>query len=141
MKTSSFLVALLLVASAPAIAAELLLFGGASHDVFLGCLNCSEHDSGSVCNKYGDNGSKYSGMSIWNKYGNFGSKYSDTSPWNKYASNPPVVVDRQGGFYGYMTANKYMDKRTRFKALVLLIDQPDFVTDDPDRARDLFCGK
>lgn len=128
---------LFLSASCPA--AELLLFGGGSHDVFIGCLNCSEHDSGSVCNKYGDQGSKYNDTSIWNKYGGYGSKYSDLSPWNKYASNPPVIVDREGGFYGYFTANKHQDKRTRIKALLQLADNVDWVNDDLERARDAFC--
>ena len=26
---------------------------------FLGCLNCTKYDAGSVCNKYGEQGSKY----------------------------------------------------------------------------------
>lgn len=131
------IVFLFLSAACPA--TELLLFGGGSHDVFIGCLNCSEHDAGSVCNKYGDQGSKYNDTSIWNKYGGYGSKYSDLSPWNKYASNPPIIVDREGGFYGYFTANKHQDKRTQIKALLQLADNVDWVNDDLERARDAFC--
>jgi len=119
--------------------AELLLFAGSSHDIFIGCLNCNKHDSSSVCNKYADFGSKYSDKSIWNKYADYGSKYSDKSPWNKYASNPPVIVDRDGGFYGYLTANKYQSKRTEMEILVQLTNNSDWVIDDIDRARDLFC--
>ena len=70
----------------------LLLFGGTNHKTFLGCLNCSKYDSASVCNKYGDVGSRYSSDSIWNRYGNFGSKYSSDSPWNKYSSSAPIIV-------------------------------------------------
>ena len=98
-----------------AVAAEpvaLLLFGGDGHKTFLGCLNCNQYNSGSICNKYGQQGSKYASDSIWNKYGNFGSKYSDQSPWNRYASDPPAIVDKDGNFYGYLTANKYNAKRT-----------------------------
>ena len=39
--------------------ADLLLFGGNSHDDFLGCYDCSKYDSDSICNKYGTYGSKY----------------------------------------------------------------------------------
>lgn len=134
-----FLIIAALFMSAACPAAELLLFGGKAHDVFIGCLSCSKYDSGSVCNKYGDHGSKYNDKSIWNKYADYGSKYSDLSPWNKYASNPPVVVDREGAFYGYFTANQYQDKRTRIKTLVQITDNVDWVNDDLDRARDTFC--
>ena len=44
----------------------LLLFGDADHKTFLGCLNCSQFDSGSVCNQFGQNGSEFSSYSIWN---------------------------------------------------------------------------
>ncbi len=126
-------------ATETSLATELLLFVGKSHDVFIGCLNCSKYDSGAVCNKYGDQGSKYNDKSIWNRYGSYGSKYSDTSPWNKYASAPPVIVDREGNFYGYFTANKYQGKRTEIKALLQLTDSVDWVNEDLERARDKFC--
>ena len=89
--------------------ADLLLFGGTSHDDFLGCYDCSKYDSDSICNKYGTYGSKYSSDSIWNKYGTYGSKYNTSSPWNKYSSSNdvPVLVDRSGNFYGYFTINCY----------------------------------
>jgi hypothetical protein len=93
----------------------LLLFGGSDHKTFLGCLKRNQYDSGSICNKYGQQGSKYASESIWNKYGNFGSKYSNESPRNKYASEPPVIVDKDGNFYGYLTANQYNPQRTRIK--------------------------
>lgn len=91
------------------VSAELLLFGGRGHDVFLGCFDCSRYDSGSICNKYGDHGSKYNSDSIWNKYGDYGSKYNSSSPWNKYSTDNsvPVLVDRDGNFYGYFTINKF----------------------------------
>ena len=46
-------------ASIPAATADstpLLLFGATDHKSFLGCLNCSQYNSGSVCNQYGVNG-------------------------------------------------------------------------------------
>ena len=118
----------------------LLLFGGEDHKTFLGCLNCGKYDSGSICNKYGQQGSKYATDSIWNKYGHFGSKYSDQSPWNKYASHPPVIVDRNGTFYGYLTANKYNPKRTRIKLYVALTDLWEEIAEDPGTVADRLCG-
>lgn len=87
--------------------AELLLFGGEGHKTFLGCLNCSKYDASSVLNAYGDYGSKYNDKSIFNPYGDFGSKYSDRSACNPYASDPPVIVDRNGKFFGRLTVNRY----------------------------------
>ena len=120
-------------------AEALLLFGGKNHDEFIGCLNCGKYDDGSVCNKYGDYGSKYSDKSIWNKYGDYGSKYSDKSPWNKYASNPPVIVDKDGGFYGYFAAGKYQNKRTKIESLAYMLDNVDIIVDDLEKARDWWC--
>ena len=125
--------------SATSLATELLLFVGKSHDVFIGCLSCNKYDSSAVCSRYGSYGSQYSDKSIWSRYGSYGSQYSDTSPWNKYASTPPVIVDREGNFYGYFTANKYQDKRTQIKALLQLTDNVDWVNEDLERARDTFC--
>ena len=92
-----------------ALSQEYLLFGERNHDKFLGCLNCSKYDSGSICNKYGNFGGKYSGDSIFNKYGTYGSKYNGSSPWNRYSTSTevPVLVDRSGKFYGYFTINSY----------------------------------
>jgi hypothetical protein len=129
------------IGAAQAQTTALLLFGGPGHKTFLGCLNCGQYDSGSVCNRYGQQGSKYASDSIWNKYGNFGSKYSNESPWNRYASQPPAIVDRDGGFYGYLTANGYNARRTRIKSLVALTDAWEEVTDDPEKVADIFCGR
>lgn len=97
-------------ASAPtytSASAELLVFGGRNHDVFLGCLNCSEYSTNSVLNEYGNFGSRYSAKSIRNAYSPYGSLYSSESACNPYASHPPVVIDRSGNFYGYLTLNAY----------------------------------
>lgn len=88
-------------------AEDLLLFGGKNHDQFLGCVSCSEYHPNSINNDYGRFGSPYSPTSIRNEYGQYGSRYSSTSPWNQYGRDPPVVVDRAGRFYGYLTTNPY----------------------------------
>jgi hypothetical protein len=118
----------------------LLLFGDSDHKTFLGCLNCSKYDGGSVCNNYGDNGSRYGAYSVWNPYGEFGSKYSNYSPWNQYSSSGPVIVDKEGQFYGRFTANKYVSDRTRIEALDQLTDLVLDGTDLND-ARDAFCDQ
>ena len=51
---------------------RLLIFGGDNNRVFLGCLSCSEFDSDSVYNQYGDYGSIYSATSILNFYSEYG---------------------------------------------------------------------
>jgi len=96
-------------ASAPAYSSspDLLVFGGRGHDVFLGCLSCSEYASNSIFNQYSQHGSSYGTASILNAYSEYGSKYSTYSACNEYANHPPVVVDKQGNFYGYLTLNDY----------------------------------
>ncbi|WP_245688745.1 hypothetical protein [Riemerella columbipharyngis] len=59
-------------------------------------------------------------MSLWNEYGNYGSNYSSTSPWNNYASYPPIVVDKEGNFYGYFTINGYKGNRANFRLALIL---------------------
>lgn len=86
---------------------DLLIFGGKNHDVFLGCLSCSEYASNSVLNEYGRYGGSYGSTSILSAYSQYGSKYSTYSACNEYATYPPVVVDEQGNFYGYLTLNAY----------------------------------
>src|SRR5689334_20529811 len=48
--------------------AKLMIFGGAGHRVYLGCLNCSEYAADSVRNTYGTHGSAYSAESIFNHF-------------------------------------------------------------------------
>jgi hypothetical protein len=95
--------------TAPAISPnlKLMIFGGANHGTYLGCLNCSEYAADSVWNKYGSSGSPYSAESIFNHYGQFGSKYSTESACNPYATDPPVIVDGDGKYYGRLTLNRY----------------------------------
>ena len=63
----AFLLALVLFGSASGQGPAFLLYGGGtSHKTFFGCLNCNKFDSGSVCNKFGEFGSRFSPSSIWN---------------------------------------------------------------------------
>lgn len=87
------------------------IYGGSSHKVYLGCVNCDEYNANSIWNEYGTYGNSYNANSIWNEYGTYGNDYSTYSPWNSYATYPPVIVDKAGNFYGYFTTNAYKDKR------------------------------
>lgn len=113
------------VAQGPALGApvyapssKLMLFGGDGHRTFLGCVNCSEYDPDSIFNEYGTFGSPYSATSIRNTYGEFGSPYSLYSACNPYASDPPVIVDSQGNFYGRLTVNEFHVERTHNQRLL-----------------------
>jgi hypothetical protein len=43
----------------------------------------------------------------------FGSPYSSYSACNPYATDPPVIVDSAGNFYGRLTVNAYNTERTQ----------------------------
>jgi hypothetical protein len=86
---------------------KLMIFAGTNHETYLGCLNCSEAAPDSVSNEYGQNGSRYSQTSIWNHYSQFGSPYGSYSACNPYSTNPPVIVDEAGTYYGRLTLNQF----------------------------------
>jgi len=87
-----------------AAANELLLFGGANREVFLGCL-CDEQRADSVFNMLGEHGSHQSATSIRNKFAAYGSNHDDTSACNSAATHPPVVLDSDGKSLGLLTLN------------------------------------
>lgn len=89
-------------------AQEILIFGGADHKDFLGCLNCSKYDDKSIANRYSDYGWENL-YGKWSRYGDYASPYSSTSACAPYASDAPVLVDGQGNFYGRLSVNEYAD--------------------------------
>jgi|SRR6267142_629066 len=91
--------------------AKLIIFGGVDHKMYLGCLSCNEYASDSVFNSFGDHGSTFSAQSIWNQFSEFGSPYSNYSACNPYASDPPVIVDQNGAYYGRLTLNEFHPQR------------------------------
>lgn len=109
---------------------SLHLYGGSNNEVYLGCLNCNSYDSDSIWNEYGTYGSSYSSNSIWNEYGTYGSEYNSYSPWNQYSSTPPVVVDKQGNFYGYFTLNEYKAKRAEFSLALTVYKYHDVIREN-----------
>lgn len=94
------------LAAAPRAGPKLMIFGGLGHQTYLGCLSCSEYDRESVFNSYGSFGSPYSSTSVLNPYSQFGSRYSAYGACNPYASDPPVIVDADGNYYGRLTTNR-----------------------------------
>lgn len=108
----------------------LFLYGGKNHDVFLGCLNCPSYDSKSIWCAYGDYGSTYGAKSIWTSYGEFGSTYSSYSPWTTYADKPPVIIDKDGNFYGYLTINKAHAQVAKTKLTNTMYEYHDFIRKD-----------
>ena len=89
---------------------ELQVFGGASHEVFLGCL-CDEQRPDSVFNLAGEHGSDMSADSIRNKFAPYGSDSDDTSACNPAATHPPVVVASDGKSLGLLTINPSLKRR------------------------------
>ena len=106
------------------------IYGGQDHKQYLGCLNCSKFDSNSIWNAYGTYGSKYNSNSIWDSYGTYGGAYSAYSPFNANATYPPVIVDEDGNFYGYLTVNKYQDKRADFKLALTICEYWNLIADN-----------
>ena len=84
---------------------EIALYGGPDHATYLGCVNCSRYDSASVLNTDGPYGSDTSGTSIANASSIYGSPYSAYSACNLFATDPPILVDDQGNYYGRLTIN------------------------------------
>lgn len=111
-------------------AQTLHIYGGSDQDEYLGCLNCDSYDKNSIWNSYGTYGNSYNTKSIWNSYGTYGNEYSSYSPWNNYASNPPIVVDKNGNFYGYLTVNSYKSQRANSSLASLLYEYHELIKKD-----------
>ena len=109
---------LFILYSTTGFASELLLFGESGHDKFLGCLTCSEFSSDSICNGFGPYGSEFSSKGIFNEFAGFGNEFNSSSPWNEFSTSKsvPVLVDRNGNFYGYFTINDFRSDAVDFSS-------------------------
>jgi hypothetical protein len=102
---------------------KLMLFGGADHKTYLGCLNCTSEATDSIWNAKGQFGpGNHFSTTIWGKFGEYGTDYGSNSPWASYASSPPIVVDETGNSYGRFTVNQYDYKRTKIPEILFLLD-------------------
>jgi hypothetical protein len=90
----------------PPAPAKFMIFGGQSHRIYLGCLNCEAIERDSIYNGAGVYGSRVLPESIWNRVGEYGSRVSPYSVCNPVATEPPVIVDDQGNDYGRLTLNR-----------------------------------
>ncbi len=63
---------------------------------FLGVISSDRYSDKSICNRYGDYGSKYSDLSLLSQYGDYGSRYSDFSAYNPRAEYPPIIISSDG---------------------------------------------
>src|SRR3989344_14742 len=62
----------------------------------------NEYNSLSIANDYGA-GSEYKSTSILNDYGRYGGDYGSYSAFNDYASKPPIIINDDYKFVGYLT--------------------------------------
>jgi len=129
---------LLLCFSLKSYSQTLHLYGGKNNDEYLGCLNCDKFNSNSIWNAFGNYGSKFNSNSIWNAYGTYGSKYNQSSPWNANSQTPPVVVDKEGNFYGYFTMNQFINNRAKFDLALTIYEYHEFIMDDVSKWYDKF---
>lgn len=83
------------------------IFGGSDHKTFLGCLTCEPSDANSILNSGGDFG-HCGGLAFDNLYchtllsafGSTGLVAEATSACGPGSTNPPVLVDPDGRYYG-----------------------------------------
>lgn len=115
----------------------LLLFDGEKGRTFVGCLNCNRFDDASVCNKFGDYGSKFADKSIWNQFGDFGSKFETNSPWNRFGEGLRIV-DAQGNYYGRLTAS--ISDRSQLQIVTQIIAAHEAV-ESLDQLQEMLCGR
>ena len=126
----SFLIILFLLFSSSLFAQKLMLFGGENHDVYLGCLTCTQYHSESVWNESGINGTKLNNLSIWSEFSDFGNEFSNLSPWNEYGTAPPKIIDENGGFYGYFTRNPYFNQRTEDEFFLYVLNNFRYISEN-----------
>jgi hypothetical protein len=70
---------------------------------FIGAI-ANEYSSESIGNEYGA-GNEYRSDSIKNEYGSFGNPFGSYSAYNDFTSTPPILVNDNFEFIGYLTTN------------------------------------
>jgi hypothetical protein len=102
---------------------KLMVFGGPSHQVYLGCVNCPQDASDSIFNQDGSNGSEFAEGSIRNPGSQYGSGFSMYSACNPAAADPPVIVNAQGVFFGRLIVNRLHPQVVRDEQLLEWLEQ------------------
>lgn len=118
---------------------ELLLFGGPNHDEYLGCLVCSEFKRDSICNGFGRYGNEFSTKGMFNSFAGYGNSFNSKSPWNEVSMSKsvPVVVDRDGKFYGFFTINDSRSDAVEFAEVLKKMYND--ASGDLEKTRKLLC--
>lgn len=63
----------------------------ATNGQFLGTINANPFDPNSLCNAFGNYGSRFSQTSVWNQFSNYGSNFATYSAFNNFTSTPPII--------------------------------------------------
>lgn len=78
------------------------IFGfNGSEWVHIGAIG-NEFNSLSIANEFGA-GNEFKSSSIFNEFGKYGSEFSSYSAFNDFASKPPIIVNDNYRFVGYLT--------------------------------------
>ncbi len=120
----------LLLSMSKSFSQTLHIYGGQNNETYLGCINCNTLDANSIWNEYGTYGNSYNSQCIWNEYGTYGNEYGNYCPWNSYATDPPIIVDENGNFYGYLTVNDNKSNRANFVLALTLYQYYDLIRDN-----------
>lgn len=116
------LLLILVFTSSFALGQKVMIYGGEKHDVYLGCLTCTQFNDESIWNEDGVYGTKFNNISIWSEFSEYGNEFSYLSPWNEVATAPPIIVDDEGGYYGYFTRNTEHKDRTEVEFFVYVLN-------------------
>jgi len=88
-------------------ARSLYLISNDGKHKYLGKLTSNEFDSEGIFNEYSTYGNEYNSDSIWNEFGTYGNEFSSYSVMNEFTSTPPIIVNENGEFIGYLTKNEF----------------------------------
>ena len=96
---------------------KIMIFGGKSHQTYLGCLNCPSNARDSIFNESGQYGRCPGPFSdnlfCRGPFREFGSSgpFQDRSACGSNATDPPVIVDEDGGYYGRVSVGGAVGQR------------------------------
>ena len=85
---------------------KIMIFGGENHKTYLGCLSCPQSEWDSIFNKYGEYGHCAGpfddNLFCRGPFKEFGTSgpFKNQSACGTSASDPPVIVDEEGRYYG-----------------------------------------
>lgn len=85
---------------------------------YLGKLVTDTSDPDGLWNESSIYGNKQNQISIWNTFATYGSQFATTSAFNPTAIYPPKIVNAEGGFFGYLTANSNLENAYTIEQLL-----------------------